>query len=173
MSSEGDQCFQCQELGHITCHCSNVHSFDCDEYGLIAVDCPDRIPPSGMHACHRGRTPTQDTAPDLLLGTMTGTGIRIAGPGHSHTLMDITVTVAVTHIEVIPGHTTDATTEALHNFTTPALTIIAMTHHTGEHPHIEVCQLNLEIAANPDCTLPIKQIRTPHLNQHPPLAGQQ
>ena len=64
------------------------------------------------------RTPTQDTAPDLLLGTVTGTGIGIAGPGHNYTLTDIAVTVTITHIEVIPDHTTDATTEALHNVAT-------------------------------------------------------
>ena len=53
MTSEGDQCFQCQELGHITCNCPNVHCFECNEYGHIAADCPDRIPPSGTPACHR------------------------------------------------------------------------------------------------------------------------
>ena len=30
MSNEEDQCFKCQELGHITHHCPNVHCF---EYG--------------------------------------------------------------------------------------------------------------------------------------------
>ena len=87
------------------------------------------------------RTPTQDTTPDLLLGTITGTGIRIAGPGHSHIFADIAVTVTITHIEVIPGHTTEATTEAFNDIATQALTVIAMTHCTGDHPHIEVCQL--------------------------------
>ena len=53
MSNEGDQCFQCQELGHITCHCPNVHCFQCNEYGHIAVDCPDRISPSGTSACNK------------------------------------------------------------------------------------------------------------------------
>ena len=53
MTNEGDQCFLCQKLGHITCNCPNVHSFKCDEYGHIAVDCPDRIPPSGTPACHK------------------------------------------------------------------------------------------------------------------------
>ena len=50
ISNEEDQCFQCQELGHIAHHCCNVHCFECDEYGHIAVDCPDRIPPSGTPA---------------------------------------------------------------------------------------------------------------------------
>ena len=53
MSNEEDQCFQCQELGHITCHCQNVCCFECNEYGHIAADCPDRIPPSGMPACYK------------------------------------------------------------------------------------------------------------------------
>ena len=46
MSNEGDQCFQCQELGHTACHCQNIRCFECDEYGHIATDCSDRIPPS-------------------------------------------------------------------------------------------------------------------------------
>ena len=50
MSNEGDQCFQCQELGHTACHCPNRRCFDCDEYDHVAAHCPDRIPPSGTHA---------------------------------------------------------------------------------------------------------------------------
>ena len=52
-SNKGDQCFQCQELGHITCHCLNVCCFECNEYGHIAVDYLDRIPSSGTPACHK------------------------------------------------------------------------------------------------------------------------
>ena len=53
MSNEEDQCFQCQELGHIAHHYLNVHCFECDEYGHIAADCPDSIPPSGTPVCHK------------------------------------------------------------------------------------------------------------------------
>ena len=53
MSNKEDQCFQCQELGHITHHCPNVCCFECSEYGHIVVDCPERIPPSGTPACHQ------------------------------------------------------------------------------------------------------------------------
>ena len=119
------------------------------------------------------RTPIQDITPDLLLGTITGTGIGIAGQGHSHTLADIAVIVTITHTRVPPSHITDATTEALHDVATPALIVIAVTPHTRDHPHIEVPQLILEIAANPDCIPLIKQVKTPHLSCHPPLAGQQ
>ena len=38
MSNEGAQCIQCQELGHIACHCPSIRCFDCDEYGQVAAD---------------------------------------------------------------------------------------------------------------------------------------
>ena len=38
MSHEEDHCFQCQESGHIACHCPNVPCIECDEYGHIVVD---------------------------------------------------------------------------------------------------------------------------------------
>ena len=53
MTNEGDQCFQCQELGHIACNCPYMHCFECDEYVHMAADCLDRILPSGTPACHR------------------------------------------------------------------------------------------------------------------------
>ena len=34
-------------------HCPNVCCCECDEYGHIAADCPDRIPPSGTPVCHK------------------------------------------------------------------------------------------------------------------------
>ena len=117
------------------------------------------------HACLPtigDKTPMQGATPDPLLGIATKTIIRIAGQDHSHTLADIAVIVATTHSGVTPGHITDATTEALHDIATPAPIIIAMTHHTKDQPHVEVPQLIPEIAANPDCAPPIKQVRTPH-----------
>ena len=53
MSNEGDQCFQCQELGHIIHNCPNMHCFECDECGHIAVDSLDKIPPSGTPMHHK------------------------------------------------------------------------------------------------------------------------
>ena len=32
MSSDDDNCFQCQESGHIACHCPHIKYFDCDCY---------------------------------------------------------------------------------------------------------------------------------------------
>ena len=111
--------------------------------------------------------------PDHLLDTVTGTGTDKVGQDHSHTLTDIKVTVTTIHTAVIRDHITDATTGALHNTVTPALIIIAVTHHTGDHSHIEVHQLIPEFAADPGHIHHINQVRTPHLNPHPVLAGQQ
>ena len=96
----------------------------------------------------------------------------MAGQDHSHTLMDIKVTVMIIHTEVIPDHITDATTGALHDTITPALIVIAMTHHTADHPHVEVYPPIPEITADPDHTHCINQVRTPCLNPHPVPAGQ-
>ena len=47
-----------------------------------------------------------------------------------------------------------------------------MTHHTTNHPHVEVYQPIPEIAAGPGHAHCINQVRTPHLNPHP-VPGQQ
>ena len=91
----------------------------------------------------------------------------------SHTLVDIKVTVVIIHAEVVPDHITDTTTEALYDIATPALIAIAMTHHTGDHHHVEVYQPIPEFTAGPDHTLHITQVRTPNLNPHPVPAEQQ
>ena len=56
-SDEEDQCFQCQEPGHITQHCPNIRCHKCNELRHIVMKCPHRIPPSGTlvphHKAHR------------------------------------------------------------------------------------------------------------------------
>ena len=53
MSSDNDRCFQCQEIAHMACYCPYVWCYNCDIYGHVAMDCPDKIPPSGTPAHHR------------------------------------------------------------------------------------------------------------------------
>ena len=53
MSQEEDCCFQCQEQGHIACHCPSVRCFECDDYGHIVMDYPHRIPPAGTPVNHQ------------------------------------------------------------------------------------------------------------------------
>ena len=47
MSNEEDQCFQCQEPGHIAQHCPYIRCHKCNEYGHIFMDCPHKITPLG------------------------------------------------------------------------------------------------------------------------------
>ena len=56
MSSDEDKCFQCQELGHMACHCPHIRWFDCNEYGHVTADCPYKIPPSGTPSRHRNNS---------------------------------------------------------------------------------------------------------------------
>ena len=53
MSSDEDKCYQWQEWGHMACYCPHIRCFDCDNYGHVAADCLDKIPPSGTPARHR------------------------------------------------------------------------------------------------------------------------
>ena len=122
MSYKEDQCFQCQELGHITCNCPNVHCFECDEYGHNSSGTAQ----TGYHhqACPHIITdsiPIPDIAPDQLLDATTGTDIGITDQGHNLNHIDIGVIVATTPKEAIPGHIIDimdATIEALYITTT-------------------------------------------------------
>ena len=56
ISNYNDKNFQCQESGHVACHCPRIRCCDCNEYGHIAADCPDKIPPSGTSARHRNNS---------------------------------------------------------------------------------------------------------------------
>ena len=79
----------------------------------------------------------------------------------------------IAHTEVIPNHMTDALTEALPSTITPAPIITTVTHHTGNLYHIEAYQPTPEIAADPEHACNTNLVRTPHLNLHPDLVGQQ
>ena len=114
--------------------------------------------------------------PDQLLDTNTGTDTDTADQDHSPNHADIEAIVITPPTEAIPSHITrriDATIEVFHDAVAPVLIIITMTHHTKDHPRAEVPQLIPEITADPDHVLHINQVRKPHLNLHPVLAGQQ
>ena len=137
MSSVGDQCFQCDDLGHITHQCPNIHCFNCDECSHITVDCPDRIPPSGMPAHHRrwnSKTRHHPISTSRHCHHNRYWNSRSRSRSHSHRYCSN----SPNNSHRIPDHTTDATTEALCDMATPALTAIAMTHHTQDPLHIEI-----------------------------------
>ena len=56
MSSNNDRCFQCQEVGHMAYYYPHIWCYDCDNYGHVTMDCPDKVPPSGTPAHHRTDT---------------------------------------------------------------------------------------------------------------------
>ena len=102
MSNEEDQCFQCQEQGHMARNCPNIMCFECDEYGYIVMDFPHRIPPLGTPAKH------YQSKPHKSHHTMSSSRHchedRQIIPGHSHISTDTTAQVIMIHIEAIPDH---------------------------------------------------------------------
>ena len=102
--------------------------FDCNEYGHVAADCPDKIPPSGtLAATTRSITLIQGIVLGLLLDIVTGTDTGSADLDPSHTLADIEATATTTHTEVTPDLITDTLTEAHHIIDTQVLIVISVT----------------------------------------------
>ena len=172
MSHEEDQCFQCQESGHITCHCPIVQCFKCDEHSHIVMDCPHRIPPSGTPACHH--------RPKSCSGHHTRSNSH-----HCHKdrwyrcihfrfqslLKDITAKVIMTPTEAIPGHITGITddiTGVVHNAYTQALIhiILNVTLHIANHLHTGALQPTPEITADHALNQPTNPPRKPCTNCH-------
>ena len=79
MSSDDDKCFQCQESGHMACHCPHIKCFGCDEYGPVAADCPEK----SHHQVHLQGTEIPilipDAAIDLHLAMIIKTDIDLTG----------------------------------------------------------------------------------------------
>ena len=101
MSLEEDHCFQCQESGHMACHCPNVQCFECDEYRHIVMYCLHRIPPSGIPAHHNLNI---DTLIDPPHTTIMKTGTDTVDSDHNHIIKESTAKVAITLTEAILGH---------------------------------------------------------------------
>ena len=167
MSHEEDRCVQCQQLGHIACHCPNVHCFECKEYGHIVVACPHWIPPSGTPVhCHRQdsntRHHTRSTSRhhhwDRYRHSRSGSQSQ-PHRYQSHSHYD-------PHRGCSRSHHRDsnATIGVLHD------TIFTMTHHIKGHPHIGVLQLTQKTTADHDHTLNISQVRKFSTSLHPILA---
>ena len=150
MLSEDDKCFQCQESGHMACHCPNIRCFNCDEYSHVPADCPDKIPLSGMPAHHGKHHSSTRNWTRLLLGIITGTDTGLADPDHICTLTNKEVTVEITHKEVTPGHITDTPTEAHHTTDTQTLIVTNGTHCIEVIPHLEALLHILETAVGLD-----------------------
>ena len=79
----------------------------------------------------------------------------------------------IVHTDVISDCITDAPKEALPYTATPGPIITTVTYHTGNLHHIDAYQPAPEITAGPEHTHHVNPVRTPHLNPHPDLVGQQ
>ena len=75
----------------------------------------------------------------------------------------------ITRTEVAPDHITDA----IQDIIIPVCITIAMTHHKGDYPHVEVYQPIPETTAGPDHAHHTDKTRMLHLNPHPVPAGHQ
>ena len=51
-SNEKDCCFQHQKPGHIAQNCPHIRCYECNEYGLIIMDCPHEILPLETQVTH-------------------------------------------------------------------------------------------------------------------------
>ena len=99
MSSDDDKCFQCQETAHMVCYCPHIRCFDCDNYGHVAADYPNKIPPSGIPARYRDNNMPQKlkhipllprcTTPQILIMQEVFPEIRVDS-GHTHPANTIT-----------------------------------------------------------------------------------
>ena len=126
----------------MACHCHHIKCFDCDEYGHVAADCPDK----SHHQVHLQGTeipiPMPDIAIDLHLTMIIETDIDLMGQDSTPTAIDTGVTVGVIHKEVTPGHITDAHTGA--HCTTETLAHITI----NETLHIEDSSSHRSYAAH-------------------------
>ena len=172
MSHEEDCCFQCQESGHIACHCPNVHCFECDEYRHIVVDCPHRIPPSGSLYTIIDHNPSMDITTAQLHTTIPQIGIEAIDLNPNDTTEDITAKVTISPSEHVIGHTTETMedmTGVVHVDSTHTLlhTTLTETPHIEDPPLIEAYQPIHEITAIHTLGQPIGQLRKPHIRIHP------
>ena len=150
MSSDDDKCFQCQESGHMACHCPRIKCLDCDEYGHVVADCPDKILPSCTPARHRNTHSNTRHHDRSISHHIIRTIIGLTGQDPIPAVIDTEVTVGVIHREVAPCHITDAHTEAHHATDTQAHIAFDEILHIEDLHHTEVFLHIPEITVDPD-----------------------
>ena len=164
--------FNTRKSGHIACHCPNVCCFKCDEYSHIVVDCPHRIPPSGIPA-HHHRSPSQHSHHKSSTShhhpTDRHRSSRSRSQSHHQRYHS---KIPIKPSEHILGHTTDTAgdiTGVVHASSIPTLlhTFLTATPLTREPPLIDTHQPIHEITADHTLSQPIGQLGKPHIKIHP------
>ena len=158
-------------------YCPHIRCFDCNNYGHVTVDCPDKIPPSA-HQQDSGTKPLADVTgqhlriiatPDIPTVTIE-TGTDSVNLDLTRITLDIEVTVAVILAEAILDHFTGPYTIALHATGAQAHTTTAETHHIADPPHAGTSP---KMTVDPEHINPTSTITNPHRdhlpvhNQHP------
>ena len=120
-----------QEVCHMAHYCPHICCFDCDNYGHVAMDCPDKILPSGTPSHHRtkirdriGDPPLGDPVTSDVHATTTGTG-----PGSAA----LDPTLATTVIKAVADMSTTGTAQDI-----PIDIPIAALHVIEAPPHIAI-----------------------------------
>ena len=165
MSSDNDKSFQCQETGHMAHYCPPIRCFNCDRYGYVATDCPDKIPPSGTPAHHRNNTTnshdrstsrhhSHNRCPHCI---ETGTGTVF--PDLTHAIPDIGVQAIMTLVGVAPDHFIDLHIIAPTATEAQAHTATTMIHYTADLHPIDIFP---EMIEDPNNTNPTDNITNQH-----------
>ena len=173
MSSDDDNCFQCQETGHIAHYCPHIRCSDCDNYGNIAVDCPNKIPSSCIPArCRDNNTIRYDRSPYQSNNHTRHYHCdhrdrhRLSrSQSHSHNPRYRSNSCSDSHRSYLDPFA-DPHAAAHHATEAQAHTTTAMTHHTTDPHHAGVSP---EITVDPECTHPANTITKPpkdHLPVH-------
>ena len=129
----------------MACYCPHIRCFDCNNYGHVAADCPDKIPPSGTPACTAETTPPVDVT-DHHLGIIATPGISnhdyrdrhrfSCSQSCTHITLDTGVTATMTPTRVTPDHFIDPHIIAVHTTGAPAhICYCCTTHHIADPHH--------------------------------------
>ena len=151
----------------MACYCPHIRCFNCNNYGHVATDCPDKIPPSGTPACTAEITPpvgmidphlgiiATPGIPTVIIEIDTGSVI----PNPTHTTLDTGVTDIMTPAGATPDCFIDLHIVAPHATEAQAHTTTAVTHHiTDPHP----VEISPKMTADPDHTNPASNFTNQH-----------
>ena len=158
-------------------YCPYIRCFDCNNYGHVAVHCPDKC---HLQACQHNAeiTPLADMTDQHLgiiatpgIPTMTiETGTDSVNLALTHITPDLGVTVIVILTEAILDHFIDLQAVAPCITGVPVHTTTAVTHHIADPHHTDISP---EMTVDPEHTDPTGNIINPpkdHLpvhSQHP------
>ena len=160
-----------QDTWHAIAHIYDV--LIASEYGHIAADCPDKIPPSGTLAHHKKhhshmRHHTRSTSRQHHRDRHRFSRSR----SQSHTHRYQSHSHNNSHRSCSRSYHRWPQRSTLHAINTQVLIVINATYHTEGHHHIEVSPLIPEITADLDHVLHTDPVEWHLLNLYPVLTNQ-